>query len=125
MVPILLGIGLIAFGVYLHRRDRMPADAIIVFGSVTDIVPRRSSLSPRRTLYGSVIAYDHPVTGRREELQPSSFSAQKPEPGDTLEVAYDPHSGRIAQVPRRWWENLAVSGVGVVLILLQVADWVF
>jgi hypothetical protein len=123
MAPIFIGLGLVIFGTYLHRRNRVPEDAIVASGSVTGIVERRSSLRRKRMLSGPVIAYDHPKTGKREELEPSAFYGHRPELGDTIEITYTPRSARIARVPRRWWENLFISAVGVVLVAVQIADW--
>ncbi len=124
MVPILIGLGLVGFGVYLHRTKRVPADALVVCGSVIDVVPRRSSIRRKQTLYGPVIAFDHPVTGKHEELHPTSFRPRKPELGESIEVAYSPATGRVLRVPERWREDLVVAGVGIVLIALQIVDWV-
>ena len=121
----LIGIGLIALGRYLRRQERIPDDAISVFGSVIGVESRRSSLNRRRTLYGPVIAYDHPVNGRRQELQPRSFHPRQPEIGETIEVSFSPTMGRTYRAPEYRWGHLVLPGLGVVMILLQIADWVF
>ncbi len=125
MPVILIGIALIVLGRYVNREKRIPEDAITVFGSVTDIRTKRSRIHRSSRLYAPVIAYDHPLTGRREVLEPSAFYGRSPEIGDTIEVGFSPSTGRTYRAPEYRWEHLALSGFGIVMILFQVADWVF
>ena len=125
MAPIIIGIGLLLFGRYINRQKRAPEDVITVSGSVIDVRTRKSSIRRNRTLFGPVIAYDHPVTGRREELEPVSFYARSPEIGDTIEVRFIPGTGHTDRAPEYRWEHLVVPGFGVVMILLGIADLAF
>ena len=125
MVPIIIGIGLILLGRYINRGRRIPDDAITVPGSVIEVRSLKSSLNPRRSLYGPVIAYDHPITGRREKLEPASFYGRRRDVGDSIEVSFSPSTGRTYRAPEYRGERLVVPGFGVVMILVGIADWVF
>lgn len=124
-MALIIGIGLIVFGWYLNRQKRIPEDALTVFGSVTEVRTKKSRIHRNAVYYGPVIAYDHPVTGRRALFEPTTFYGRRPEIGDTIEVSFSPSTGRIYRAPEYRWEHLVLPGFGVVMILLQIADWVF
>lgn len=124
MAPIIIGIGLIVFGRYINAGKRIPEDAITVFGYVIDVRIRKSRINRKRVLYGPVIAYDHPITGRREELEPETFYGRRRDIGDTIEVSFSPSTGRTYRAREYRWEHLVIPGFGVVMILFQIADWV-
>lgn len=125
MALLVIGIGLVALGRYINREKRIPEDALTVFGSVSEIRTRKSRIHRHKVLHAPVIAYDHPVTGRREVFEPTTFYGRSPEIGDTIEVSFSPSTGRTYRAPEYRWENVFLPGFGVVMILLQIADWVF
>jgi hypothetical protein len=112
-------------GIYQFTRRRIPDGAVRFRGTVVDVRERRSSARRHRKLYGPVIAFDHPATGRREQLEPSSFGRDAFEPGDPVELAYDRLGDRTLVVSKRPLRDaIALPAIGVVLIALQIADWV-
>jgi hypothetical protein len=124
---IVVGIALIALGLYDYRRNRVPADAIRVPGTVVDLSVRRARSSGRSKVrqYAPIVAYRHPETGRREELPPEPYGSRRHEVGDDVEVAFSPSTGRVARVPEHPWLALAVLfAVGFLIIGVQIAIWI-
>ena len=123
---VIIGIGLVFLvgGIYRFARRRIPDGAVRFRGTVVDVRERQSSTRRHRTLYGPVVAFDHPATGRREQLEPSSFGRDTFTRGDPFELAYDRQGERMLVVPKRPLQDaIALPAIGVVLIALQIADW--
>jgi hypothetical protein len=125
VVIIVIGLVFLGGGIYRFARRRIPDGAVRFRGTVVDVRKRQSSTSRYRTLYGPVVAFDHPATGRREQVEPSSFGRDTFERGDPIELAYDRQGDRTLVVPKRPLRDaIALPAIGVVLIALQIADWV-
>lgn len=125
MVIVAIGLVFLVGGIYRFTRSRIPDGAVRFRGTVVEVREQRSSTRRHRTLYGPVIDFDHPATGRREQLEPSTFGRDTFERGDPVELAYDRHGDRMLVVPKRPRRDaIALPAIGVVLIALQIADWV-
>jgi hypothetical protein len=125
VVIIVIGLVFLGGGIYRFARRRIPDGAVRFRGTVVDVRKRQSSTGRYRTLYGPVVAFDHPATGRREQVEPSSFGRDTFERGDPIELAYDRQGDRTLVVPKRPLRDaIALPAIGVVLIALQIADWV-
>jgi hypothetical protein len=124
---VIIVIGLVFFvgGIYRFTRHRIPDGAVRFHGTVVDVREQQSSARRHRTLYGPVVAFDHPATGRREQLEPSSFGRDTFKRGDSIDLAYDRQGDRMLVVPKRpLHDAIVVPAIGVLLIALQIADWV-
>ncbi len=125
MVIIVIGLVFLVGGIYQFTRHRIPDGAVRFHGTVVDVRETRSSARRHRNLYGPVVAFDHPATGRREQLEPSSFGRDTFERGDSIELAYDRLGDRMLVVPKRPLRDaIALPAIGVALIALQIGDWV-
>ncbi len=121
-----IGLALIALGTHDDRRHAVPQDAIELPATVTEIVVTRSKISGRHLvpLYAPVVSYQHPHTGRTEELRPDSFGKSRHGVGHAATVAYSPQTGEVIRVMERPWLGMAVFVLfGLVLIGLPVVDW--
>ncbi len=127
MALIVIGLALVALGVYDYRRQRVPGDAVELPGTVTRVASTRSALTGRRkkVVYAPVVSYTHPATGRAEELEPDAYGTKQHEVGEEVRLAYSPTTGKVMRVPERRWNGLAaLTLIGGGLIVLQVIDWV-
>ena len=125
MVIVVIGLVFLVGGIYRFTQRRIPDGAVRFRGTVVDVREQRSSTSRHRTLYGPVVAFDHPATGRREQLEPSSFGRDTFERDEPIEQAYDRRGDRTLVVSKRPLRDaIALPAIGVVLIALQFADWV-
>lgn len=125
MGALIVAVLLVALGVVDLRRNRIGDDAVIVDGTVTEVVAERSKTAGRRDLmYGSVVEYRHPETGRLVELAPHSFGKRVHEVGDTVQVALRPNDGQARVVRRHPWKGFAVLlTLGLIMLGLQIAQW--
>lgn len=125
MVIIVIGLVFLVGGLYQCTQRRVPDGAVRFRGTVVDVREQRSSTRRNRTLYGPVVAFDHPATGRREQLEPSSFGRDITARGDAVELAFDHHRDRMLVVSKRPVRDaIALPLIGIVLIALLIGDWV-
>ncbi len=83
MGTILVGLGLIALGVYDYRRHDLPDDVRFLTGTVTGIATARSRISGRsKTLFAPVVSYRDPASGDTLELKPDSYGGKRYQVGD-------------------------------------------
>jgi hypothetical protein len=119
VVIIVIGLVFLVGGIYRFTRRRIPDGAVRFRGTVVDVREQRSSTSRHSMSYGPVVAFDHPATGRREQLEPSSFGRDTFECGDSIELAYDRQADRMLVVSKRPLRDaIALPVIGVVLIAL-------
>ena len=86
--------------------------------------PRATGRS-RAWHYAPVVAYQHPVSGRHEELPAESFSNRRYEIGESVDLAFSARRGTVMRVPERPWLEFSVLFLlGLGLIGLQIASWV-
>jgi hypothetical protein len=118
----LIGLAVFAFGVYLWRSRRVPAGALRFSGTVVDVRERRSTTNTRRIRFRPVLAYQHPITGRRELMEPMGFTNRKPQMGEPVPIAYDRARDRVLIVRTRR-QHFAIPAIGAAMIAIQVASW--
>lgn len=118
-----IGIAVLALGVWLYRSAAVPTDAVTFTGTVVDLERTRLDL---RTVVGAVVEYDHPVSGRRERLDPHNFSKDGPAIGDRVRLAYLPSKDRVRLVDaaQRRRTLLVVGGIGATMIAVQFLIWI-
>lgn len=124
MIPILVGLALVALGVLRFQRQHVPSEAVRLPGTVADVQETQSRKNRRLTLRRPVVTVDHPVTGRREQVTPDEYGRETFRVGDAVDVAYLRGDDRFVLVSDRPLRNLLLLPVaGLAVIGLQVADW--
>lgn len=124
MIPVLVGLAIVALGVHRIQRQRVPSGTARQPGIVVDVQETQSLKNPRRTLRRPVVTVDHPGTGRRIEVEPDEYDNGTYQVGDVMDVAYLPDGDRFVLVPDRPVRQLLVlPAAGVALIGFQIADW--
>lgn len=124
VIPILVGVALVALGVRRFQRQRVPSAAVRLPGTITDVQETRSRKNRRLTLRRPVVTVEHPLTGRREQFEPDEYDRQIYRVGDVVDVAYLRSGDRFVLVPDRpVRDRLLIPVVGLAVIGLQVADW--
>jgi hypothetical protein len=124
VIPILVGLVIVALGVHRIQRHRVPSGAARQPGIVVDVQETQALKNPRRTLRRPVVEVDHPGIGRRIEVEPDEYDNGTYQVGDVMDVAYLPDGDRFVLVPDRPVRQLlGLPAAGVALIGFQIADW--
>lgn len=125
MGALIAGLALMALAVFDLVRNRVGADAVLVTGTVTEVVTQRSRTAGRkRPMYGSAVRYTDPQTGTVVDLEPQSFGKPVHQVGDSVLVALHADGREPRVVQQRPWMGFAVLGsFGLVMIGLQVLEW--
>lgn len=124
MIPVLVGVALVALGVHRARRHLPPRDAARLPGTIVAVDSTPSRKNRRRQLHRPTVAVDHPVTGRTVRFDAAEFDSGTYRPGAVVPVAYVADEDRFvlaARQPVR--QRLLLPVAGAAVIGLQVLDW--
>ena len=120
MVLFLIGAGLLAIGIQRYRREILPDSSRRLHGTVTEEKTQRSHRGGRQRLfYAPQASYQHPLSGEPSEYIPDRFSNHRYQPGDRIELLFNPETGEVEhRSPKPIWDVAIPFIVGIGCIIL-------